>query len=108
MNRCLLMIIIASLLLTGQALAVAPGMLLEFSNNPQGKVLFDGTVHQEAGFSCPDCHNDWLFPKMKQGATTISMAEIDSGRLCGGCHNGDQAFAPEGNCDRCHIKNEKP
>jgi c(7)-type cytochrome triheme protein len=107
MNRCLMLVIIVSLLLTGPALAVAPGLLLEFSNNPQGTVIFDGAIHQAAGFSCQDCHNDWLFPKMKQGTTTITMSEITSGRMCGGCHNGEQAFAVEGNCERCHIKNDK-
>jgi c(7)-type cytochrome triheme protein len=105
MKRSLLTMLITGVFLTGQAAAVAPGMLLEFSNSPMGKVLFDGAVHQAAGFSCQDCHNDWLFPKMKQGTTTITMAEITSGRMCGGCHNGVEAFAPEGNCERCHIKN---
>ena len=98
-------LLITGLLYSSQALAVAPGLLLEFSDSPEGKVLFDGAIHQAAGFSCQDCHNDWLFPKMKQGTTTITMAEIASGRMCGGCHNGEQAFAPEGNCARCHIKN---
>jgi len=106
MKNCLLILLVTSLFLAAPAGAVAPGLMLEFSNSPMGKVLFDGAVHQAAGFSCQDCHNDWLFPKMKQGNTTITMAEIDAGRLCGACHNGVQAFAPEGNCERCHIKNE--
>lgn len=103
-----LLILCGCLLLASPAFAVAPGLILEFSNSPQGKVLFDGAVHQAAGFSCQDCHNDWLFPKMKQGTTTITMAEITAGRMCGGCHNGEQAFGPEGNCDRCHINDSKP
>jgi c(7)-type cytochrome triheme protein len=107
MKRRLLLILFTGLFLTSQAAAIAPGLLLEFNKSPMGKVLFDGAVHQAAGFSCQDCHNEWLFPQMKQGTTTITMAEINAGRLCGGCHNGIEAFAPEGNCDRCHIKNDK-
>jgi c(7)-type cytochrome triheme protein len=45
-----------------------------------------------------------MFPKMKQGTITITMEEIYAGRLCGVCHNGKRAFAPAGNCSRCHIK----
>jgi c(7)-type cytochrome triheme protein len=103
MKRSLLTMLITGVFLTGQAAAVAPGMLLEFSNSPMGKVLFDGAVHQAAGFSCQDCHIDWLVQIIKHVTTNITMAEITSGRMCGGCLNWVEAFAPEGNCDRCHI-----
>jgi len=98
------LLILAVLLIAGTAWAVSPGMTLEFNKSPMGKVIFDGKVHQEAGNKCKDCHNKDMFPKMKQGTVEISMAEIYAGRLCGVCHNGKRAFAPAGNCDRCHIK----
>ena len=41
---------------------------------------------------------------MKQGTIKITMEEIYAGRLCGVCHNGQRAFAPAGNCNRCHTK----
>lgn len=107
MKRLSMFLLAAGLLSAVQAAAVAPGLLLEFNDSPMGTVLFDGAVHQAAGFSCLDCHNDWLFPSMRKGATTITMAAITSGRMCGGCHNGIQAFAPEGNCERCHIQRGK-
>jgi len=96
--------LLALFLSTGVALAVSPGMILEFKDNPMGKVIFDGKVHQEAGAVCKDCHNKEMFPKMKQGTVEITMAEIYAGRLCGVCHNGKRAFGTEGNCSRCHIK----
>jgi len=90
--------------LTGTGLAVSSGTVLEFDSSPMGKVIFDGKVHKEAGAICKDCHNDQMFPKMKQGTVKITMEEIYAGRLCGVCHDGKRAFAPAENCSRCHIK----
>jgi len=90
--------------LSGTGLAVSSGKVLEFNSGPMGKVIFDGKVHQEAGAICKDCHNDQMFPKMKQGTVKITMEEIYAGRLCGVCHNGKRAFAPADNCSRCHTK----
>jgi len=69
-----------------------------------GTVTFSGSEHKEAGLSCKDCHNSNVFPKMKQGTVTITMAEIYAGKYCGVCHNGKRAFAPKDNCTRCHAK----
>jgi len=94
------------LILTGAALpawGVPPGMVLEFSNSPQGKVIFDGSVHQAAGYGCPDCHNDWLFSKMEKRSWHGDMDDMREGRYCGACHNGEIAFGVEENCSRCHI-----
>jgi c(7)-type cytochrome triheme protein len=96
--------LMALLLSTGVALAVSPGTVLEFKGGPMGKVMFDGKVHKNAGVVCKECHNDQMFPKMKQGTIKITMEEIYAGRLCGVCHNGKRAFSPAGNCNRCHIK----
>jgi c(7)-type cytochrome triheme protein len=104
MRKSFLPGLMALLLSTGTALAVSPGTVLEFKGGPMGKVIFDGKVHKDAGAVCKECHNDELFPKMKQGTVKITMEEIYAGRLCGVCHNGKRAFAPAGNCARCHIK----
>lgn len=96
--------VVGTLLLAGAALAVSPGMVLEFSDSPMGKVVFDGKVHKEAGATCKDCHNEGMFPKMKQGTVKITMEEIYAGRLCGVCHNGERAFGTSGNCSRCHLR----
>jgi len=103
-NFTLVLALMFALSIPALALAVAPGMVLEFSNNPMGKVVFDGKVHKDAGLVCKDCHNKDMFPAMKQGTVKITMQEIYAGRLCGVCHNGQRAFGTKGNCNRCHLK----
>jgi len=95
-----LMMVMAS----GTALAVGPGKTLEFKGSPMGTVIFDGTVHKNAGLTCSDCHNPEMFPKMKQGTVTITMNDLYAGKYCGRCHNGKRAFMIRDNCTRCHHK----
>ena len=83
-------------------LAVGPGKFLEFKNNPRDVVIFDGTTHKNAGLSCTDCHNQELFPKMKQGAVKITMNDLLAGKYCGKCHDGKSAFSIT-DCIRCHY-----
>jgi len=104
MRAVVFLILFAALLIAAPAMAVGPGTVLEFSKNPMGKVLFDGKKHQEAGATCKECHNNEMFPKMKQGTVQITMSELYAGRLCGVCHNGKRAFAIQGNCGRCHLQ----
>lgn len=61
-------------------------------------VKFDHAVHMNM-FSCKNCHTE-LFP-MKLNARTISMDDINRGKYCGRCHNGNMAFAST-DCQRCH------
>lgn len=86
------------------ALAVPAQKTIEFNDSPMGVVIFDGTLHKEAGNKCKDCHNDNVFPKMKQGTVKITMNEIYEGQLCGVCHNGKRAFDAKSNCARCHVQ----
>lgn len=104
LKKALFAVAAGTVLCAAAALAVPPGTIIEFSDNPMGKVVFDGKVHKEADISCKECHKDGLFPKMKQGTVKITMEDIYAGRLCGICHNGQRAFAAPGNCERCHIK----
>lgn len=89
---------------TSLALAVPPGKSITFDKSSMGKVVFAGVVHKDAGFSCKDCHNPQLFPKMKKGTVSIKMKNIYAGELCGSCHDGEKAFAAKGNCGRCHTR----
>lgn len=86
------------------AIAVPAKKTLEFSNSPMGTVIFDGTLHKEAGNKCKDCHNKDMFPKMKQGTVKITMENIYASKQCGVCHNGTKAFDAKTNCNRCHKK----
>lgn len=102
--RIFLLLMLGFALSAGLALAVPAGKTLEFSNSSEGTVIFDGKLHKEAGNSCKDCHNNDVFPKMKQGTVTITMDEIYAGKYCGVCHNGQRAFDAKANCTRCHVK----
>ena len=94
------------ILACGNALAVGPDKKLEFKGSPMGIVVFDGTIHKNAGLTCSDCHNPDIFPKMKQGTVKITMNDLKAGKYCGRCHNGKKAFLIMGNCTRCHHKPE--
>lgn len=54
-----------------------------------------------ARFTCSVCHTELEF-EMATGATEITEADNLAGRFCGACHNGELAFAPAANCERCH------
>jgi c(7)-type cytochrome triheme protein len=105
--RKLTLIVASIFLCTGIALAVPAGKVIEFKNSPMGTVKFDGDVHKKAAASCKECHNDGMFPKMKQGTVKITMEQIYAGKLCGTCHNGKKAFEAKANCQRCHIPAQK-
>lgn len=65
---------------------------------------FSHAFHTEA-YSCKDCHTK-LFP-FKAGAKHFTMAHMETGKSCGGCHNGKEAFSVAGDCQKCH-KGFKP
>ncbi|MBI5190387.1 MAG: cytochrome c3 family protein [Nitrospirae bacterium] len=71
----------------------------------EGKVVFSHENHTEKkGFKCPDCHPG-LF-KMKKGGDKLTMADMEAGKNCGACHNGEKAFAVKSpdSCPKCHVK----
>jgi c(7)-type cytochrome triheme protein len=88
----------------GSAVAVPSGKTVEFEAKGAAKVIFDGKVHADKGLKCNDCHTK-IF-QMKKGADKITMADINSGKFCGVCHNGTKAFkaSDSANCARCHKK----
>lgn len=98
----LILTLIVALAFVGSAFAVGPGKTVEFPDGATGKVIFDGKVHADKGFKCNECHTK-IFP-MKKG--TLKMAEMNAGKECGTCHNGDKAFSTKdiANCGRCHKK----
>jgi len=98
-----LTVIIAVGMFVGSAMAVPPGKTADWSTSA-GKVIFDGKVHADKGLKCSDCHVK-IF-KMKKGSTVMTMADINKGKFCGECHNGQKAFKSDdpANCSRCHKK----
>jgi len=87
----------------GSGFAVSPGKTVEYAGGSAGKVIFDGKILGDKGLKCTDCHPK-VFP-MKKG-TKITMAEINEGKYCGVCHNGQGAFksSEQANCQKCHKK----
>ncbi|MBI5675753.1 MAG: cytochrome c3 family protein [Nitrospirae bacterium] len=104
----IILAIAVSVAFIGSAMAVAPGKTLEFPGGDSGKVVFDGKTHADAGNKCKDCHPA-IFPMKgpgKEGAATITMADINAGKFCGTCHNGEKAFKSSDAtlCGKCHKK----
>lgn len=103
MRNVVILIVTVLLIGSGSAFAVSGGKTIEFKGSSMGTVKFDGEVHKKAGATCKECHNDGVFPKMKQGTVKITMEQIYAGKLCGVCHNGKKAFEAKANCQRCHL-----
>lgn len=92
-----LSLVASFLVIASVALSVPPGKKIVYEC-PNGNVTFDGTSHKS--FKCSECHPS-IF-KMKAKEEKITMKSIYEGKYCGACHNGNKAFAPQGNCKKCH------
>ncbi len=51
-------------------------------------------------FKCADCHTK-IFP-YATGGKQVPMADMETGKSCGACHNGKDAFSVKGDCGKCH------
>jgi len=51
-------------------------------------------------YSCSKCHPALYSPG--KGNKTATMADMESGKSCGACHNGKQVFSVTENCVACH------
>ena len=89
--------------MASSAFATASGKTVEYAGGSSDKVIFDGKSHADAGAKCTDCHTK-IF-QMKKGAK-ITMADMNAGKNCGVCHNGEKAFksSDTANCAKCHKK----
>lgn len=67
-------------------------------------VTFSHAFHTQA-YGCKDCHTKTFPYKAVVGKAT--MDDMFKGKSCGTCHNGKDAFASSGDCDKCH-KGMKP
>ncbi len=102
--------VVLAAILVGMASGVAaapPGQDVQWTT-PMGVVTFSGQAHADAGSQCTECHDmagggGGTF-QMKQGTAKQKMAEMNEGKGCGTCHNGEKAFstADAANCAKCH------
>ena len=76
-------------------------------SEPVKAVTFNHAMHTEDfGLECDSCHNDLFKMKMGEAEThpeEFTMEALYAGKYCGGCHNGDDAFASDTRCSTCHI-----
>lgn len=70
-----------------------------FKNADMGNVTFPHSVHIQM-FDCDACHPA-LFTA-KHGANKMTMKDMEGGKFCGACHDGDTAFSVKEACDSCH------
>jgi c(7)-type cytochrome triheme protein len=101
----LLLTLMVAIAFVGSAMAVPPGKTVDYAGEPMGKVVFDGKIHMDKGLKCNDCHTK-IF-QMKSGTVKLKMADLNAGKYCGTCHNGDKAFKTSDpkSCMKCHKKN---
>ncbi len=99
----LVLTLLIAVAFVGSAFAVSSDKKIEYADGSTGKIVFDGKVHADKGLKCTDCHTK-IF-QMKKGAK-ITMADMNTGKNCGTCHNGGKAFksSDPGNCGKCHKK----
>lgn len=65
-----------------------------------GEAAFSHEFHIQM-YKCADCHTK-VFP-FKAGGTKSTMADMESGKSCGTCHNKDKdAFPVQDDCNKCH------
>ncbi len=72
-----------------------------------GPVVFSHESHVAFSDKCTACHVA-LF-RMLQPTRQVTHADMETGRACGACHNGQMAFPfsdPAG-CDKCHGGKKK-
>lgn len=72
---------------------------LVFTIKGAGNTTFSHISHVEM-FKCGECHAKY-YPAVRS-RKMISMAEMESGKSCGGCHDGKAAFTVKANCATCH------
>jgi c(7)-type cytochrome triheme protein len=71
---------------------------LGYKTEGMGAVLFSHKFHGGA-FACKECHPKLFEMKKTQGKMT--MDEMNKGRFCGSCHDGNTA-ASLTDCNKCH------
>jgi c(7)-type cytochrome triheme protein len=83
---------------TGNCVRCHAGDIVYQISDP-GNATFPHAAHIEA-FACDECHPERF--KAKRGANKATMAEMEQGKSCGGCHNGSEAFNVAEACESCH------
>lgn len=70
-----------------------------FKEADMGNITFPHSVHIDM-YSCDECHPAVFVAR--RGANKATMADMEGGKSCGSCHNGDTAFSVAEECESCH------
>ena len=70
-------------------------------------VIFSHQSHRTR-YTCKVCHLELDF-MMKKGSSEITREDNLEGRMCGVCHNGEEAFSVNAKtyCDHCHVNMDR-
>ena len=110
LKKLFVMTIAFALIFILAAVALASMKTLEFPDGAQGKVTFDGKMHNQrlGPGKCATCHGKGIPYKAPgaEGSLKMTMADMNAGKNCGMCHDGTTAFSVKdaANCARCHKK----
>lgn len=77
--------------------ALKPG--IETFKTSMGEASFSHEFHLGM-YKCADCHTK-IF-QYKRGGAPATMAQMEQGKSCGSCHNGNDAFSVKDDCGKCH------
>lgn len=85
----------------GAATAEYADVVLNHNAEASGErpVIFPHWFHR-IRFRCKVCHHELAF-EMRAGANEVTMNDLQEGKFCGMCHDGQIAWGLE-NCGLCH------
>jgi c(7)-type cytochrome triheme protein len=87
---------------TAEQLRMPPDLVYSKAEGSPGKVVFSHRFHTGVSDKCTACHVK-LF-RMLQPIRQVSHGDMEAGKSCGACHNGQMVFGPTdpASCTRCH------
>jgi c(7)-type cytochrome triheme protein len=103
MKKTLLSIfLVLTFLCPGISFGAVGGGDIVFKSEKAKDVTFSHDFHvTKQKLTCQKCHPG-IYAMSKSKNKPVTMAEINQGKSCGTCHNGKEAFVPQGNCAKCH------
>jgi c(7)-type cytochrome triheme protein len=101
MNKVLVGVVFLSAVFAATAWGIVGGGDITFSPGNASAVIFSHDAHvTKHKQKCGGCHYK-IFTTTAQ-RKDVTMAEMQKGRSCGVCHNGQQAFDVKAHCNSCH------
>jgi c(7)-type cytochrome triheme protein len=101
MKKTVVGVVVACLLIAISAWGKVGGGDITFSVKGAANVVYSHDVHvTKLGNKCTECH--YRYFKMSTQQHRATMAEMQAGKSCGACHNGQKAFSVKENCSKCH------